>query len=436
MELLELAIRKAKDLGASEAVASYGLSRRLRVELENNDVKRANQTVSRSVRVTVIIGKRLATAVTTVPTREEVEAIVDKAFKIAVASRPNEHWSGLPEPKPLPSVRGLYDERLAGLQAGEVVEMAICALDSALSFDKRVSVSDGLVEVTVSEHGLATTTGFRGEERGTLIWGYISAVAKEAGEIGSFSFAIDASRSLDVDFAALGRRAAKLAVESLGAKPVESFEGTLIMDPDVAWDFFSTFSAAYNASNVWKGSSPLAGRLGEQIAFEGLTVKDVGVLEGGTRSSLFDAEGSPRRETVIIEHGVLKRYISNTYVGNALGVEPTGNAATLLDVAPTNTVIEPGDMSFEELLEGVKRGIYIRRFSGDMRFQDGVVSGVAKQAFYVENGEIVHPVKECMVSANLYEMLKNISGLGKEVEKRLDVYTPAVRVERVKIVGK
>lgn len=159
-------------------------------------------------------------------------------------------------------------------------------------------------------------------------------------------------------------------------------------------------------------------------------------MEGGTFSSMFDEEGSPRRRTLVLNEGVLERYISNTYVGNILDIEATGNAASLLDVAPTNIVVLPGDMSDEEILEDVKRGIYIRRFSGDMRFQDGVVSGVAKQAFYVENGELKFPVKECMISSNLYDMLKNISGVGRKVKKRLNVYTPTIRVEKVKVIGK
>ena len=436
MEFLELVLREGLRLGAEEVLASYKVVRKLRAEVRNDEVKRANQTVERRIAATIVVDKRLATASTTIVSKEEVLRIVETAVNMAKASKPNEYWSGLPEPKPLPSVGGLYDDKIAFLSASDVVEMAWESVEAARGFDERVSVTEGRVEAVVAERSLVTSKGFMGEERGTLIWGYTLAVAKEHGEIGSFSFAMETGRRLEIDFAAMGRKAAKLAVESLGAKPVESFEGALIMDPDVAQSFFYTLSMAYRADNVWKGSSPLAGKIGESIACEGLTIIDDGILEGGTSSSLFDEEGSPRRRTVVIENGVLKRYISNTYVGNILGIEATGNAASLLDVAPTNTLVSPGDMSEEELLEGVERGIYIRRFSGDMRFQDGVVSGVAKQAFYVEKGELRFPVRECMISSNIYDMLKSISGVGRKVEKMFNVYTPAIRVEKVKIIGK
>ena len=436
MELLDLAIKESEALGAKEVLASYRFIRKLRAEVENNEVTRANQSVEKRIAITVIVDKRLATAVTTTASREEVLRAVQTAVSMAKASKPNKYWSELPDPKPLPSIRKLYDKNLALLSAGELAEMAWESVDAALGFDERISVSDGLVELVVSERALATSKGFRGEERGTLIWGYLSAVAKEHGEVGSFSFSIEASRELEIDFAELGRKVAKLAIESLGARPVETFEGTLIMDPDVAWTFFSTLSSAYKADNVWKGSSPLAGKIGESIASQNLSIIDDGTMEGGTFSSIFDEEGSPRRKTLVLNKGVLERYISNTYVGNILDIEATGNAASLLDVAPTNIVVSPGDMSDEELLESVKRGIYIRRFSGDMRFQDGVVSGVAKQAFYIENGELKFPVRECMISSNLYDMIRNISGVGRKVEKRLNVYTPTIRVEKVKVIGK
>jgi len=435
-DLLDLTLSEARRLGADEALASYRRTRRLRAVVKNDEVRQATQTVERAVHVAVIVGKRLATSSTTEVTADDVRRSVETAIRLARASKPNEHWSGLPEPQPLPKVSGLYDRRVESVSAGEVVEMAWSAVERAREFDARVSVVDGLVEVTVADHFLATSKGFYGEDKGTVVWGYLTAIAKEAGEVGSFSFAVEAGRSLDVDFVRMGEKAARLAVESLRAKPVESFEGTLVVSPEVALDFFSALASAYRADNVWKGSSPLAGKLGEQVVHESLTVKDSGVVEDGVMSSLFDAEGSPRRETVVIEKGVLKRYISNTYVANVLGIEATGNASSLLDVAPTNTLVAPGDMSTEELLEGVKRGIYVRRFSGDVRFQDGVVSGVAKQAFYVENGEIKHPVVGCMISGNLYDMLRNVSGASKEVERVLNVYAPTLRIEKVSILGK
>lgn len=250
MELLDLIIKESEALGAEEALASYKFIRKLRAEVENNEVTRANQSVEKGITITVIVDRQLATAVTTVTSREEILKAIRTVVSMAKASKPNKYWSELPDPKPLPSIKGLYDKKLAPLSAREIAEMAWESVEAALGFDERISVSEGLVELAVSERALATSKGFRGEERGMLIWGYLSAVAKEHGEVGSFPFSIEASREHKVDFAELGRKVAKLAIESLGAKPVRTFEGTLIMDPDVAWTFFSTLSSAYKADNV------------------------------------------------------------------------------------------------------------------------------------------------------------------------------------------
>ena len=435
IDLLERIIREAEKMGADEAVAGLYSSRSVRAEVEHNEVKRAVQNVNEAFKVTVIVGKKIASAYTTVVSEGEALKAVEDAVRMARASKPNEYWSGLPEPRELPDVKGLYDEKVAGLMAGDVVEMAWEIVEAAVGYDPRV-VTEGVVESSVTRRAMATSSGFLGEEEGTVIWGYALCVAKEAGEVGSFSFATDESRSLDVDFESVGRRGAKLAVETLGAKPIEPFKGTLIMDYDVVAQVLWALSMAYTADNVWKGSSPLKGKVGQQVLHESLTIKDAGDMDGGFNSSRFDAEGSPRRTTVVFERGVLKNYISNTYVANILGLEATGNAASLLTSAPTNTVVSPGDIDEEELIGEVKRGVYVRRFSGDMRFQDGVVSGVAKQAFYVENGELVHPVVGCMISANLYEMLRNVSGVGRKVEKRFGAYVPMIRVEDVAFISK
>ncbi len=435
-QYIEKALSKAAELGVSDIHIALTSSKSYRVEIENDEVKRANTVVSRRFVVTVVVDKKIGSALTSLIDEKSILSTVEKAYRLARSSTPNKYWSGLPNPKPLPKVGGLFDNKIVNLEAGDIVNVARGMLETALAYDERVSVSDGVVEASIREVTIGNNRGFLGNEKYTSISAYLSAVAKEKGEIGSYSFAGDASRKYDIDFDELGRKAAKLAIESLGARPIERFTGTLILDYDVASSIFLALSGAYNGENIWKGSSPLRDKIGEEIAVTKLTIYDDGILEGGLNSSRFDYEGSPRQRTTIIENGVLKNFIFNTYVARILDKEPTGNAANLLSVSPTNTVVGRGDMDEDEIFSEVKRGVYIRRFSGDIRFQDGVVSGVAKQAFYIENGEKKYPVKECMLSGNLYEMLKNISGISKKIERRFGTYVPMVSVENIAFVGK
>ena len=118
-------------------------------------------------------------------------------------------------------------------------------------------------------------------------------------------------------------------------------------------------------------------------------------------------------------------------------MEPTGNAASLLAVKPSNTIIGSGDASKEEIIEGTRKGLLVSRFSGMMRIQDGVVSGTVKQAILIENGERKFPVRECMLVGNMYEFLKNITDLSRETKRTtMAVITPWIKVENVKFVGR
>ena len=116
-------------------------------------------------------------------------------------------------------------------------------------------------------------------------------------------------------------------------------------------------------------------------------------------------------------------------------MEETGNAAGLLDVAPSNTVVKPGDYDVEEMVCETDVGLYVGRLSGHIRFEDGLISGTAKQAFLIKNGERRYPVTECMISGNLYDILKNITGLSREVEVKWSTIVPTVMVENVSIIG-
>ncbi len=437
MSLVEEVARYALKLGAEEAFAALSRARVYRAEIESDEIARVSSAVVERLSIAVIKDRRIATATVNDVDRDTAMRCAERAYRLALAVKPNENWRGLPEPKPLPAVEGLFDRRIELLGAEEVVDMAKHLLDAAREVSGKVSLVSAGVEAAVAETEVFSTAGAHGLQRTTTFGANAIAVAKEAGVVGSFSFASDASRSLDVDVEQIAQEAASKALESLRLKPAPTFKGTLLLDRDFAAEVFLSLAQAYSGYNVWSGSSPLAGKLNEQVSSELLTVVDDGTLPGGLRSSSFDGEGSPTLRKTVIERGTLRTYINNTFTARLLGMQPTGNADDLLSVAPSNTVVQAGDMSLEEMVGGVERGLFVSRFSGMIRFQDGVISGTAKQAFYVERGERKYPVGECMVSCNLYDLIRNISGLGREQWRTsYGVYTPVVRAENVTFVGK
>ncbi|MCD6443772.1 TldD/PmbA family protein [Candidatus Bathyarchaeota archaeon] len=435
MSLSELAVKYALRLGASEAHSVESEGEVIRVEVERDTISSVSYGRSSSLSLAVITGNRIGFSSMKNPTEESIKLLAERGYELAKALKPNPYWKGLPKPKPYPHVEGLYDRKISELGVEEAVELMKTAVSIVKDRDSRVSVVNGTLSVSSSNRTIANSEGIYCEERFTTMYCGLLTVAKEGGEVGSFAYEDHSSRRMDLDIENLAIKAAEKALASLRPKTLKSFKGTVIFDPDVSRMLFSALSAAYNGLNIWRGISPLKGRLGEKIATEQLTIVDDGVRPWGLASSKADGEGSPRRTTVVIEDGILKAFINNTFTARLLNMEETGNAAGLLDVAPSNTVVKPGDYDVEEMVCETDVGLYVGRLSGHIRFEDGLISGTAKQAFLIKNGERRYPVTECMISGNLYDILKNITGLSREVEVKWSTIVPTVMVENVSIIG-
>jgi PmbA protein len=207
---------------------------------------------------------------------------------------------------------------------------------------------------------------------------------------------------------------------------------------------------------VQRKASPLREKIGTELAASQLNVTDDGLIEGGMMTKAFDDEGSPRKRTPILEKGVLKNLLYNTYTSRKDRTESTGNASRRaaglfstpylpFESAPqllaSNLIIETGNRSKEQLIEEVDKGILVGRFSGNTELSNGNFSGTVKQGMLIERGEIKHPISGAMISGNSYVLMKNVSGISKEY-KILSLYgtpsarSPMIRAENVKITGK
>ncbi|MEM2112439.1 MAG: TldD/PmbA family protein, partial [Candidatus Bathyarchaeia archaeon] len=421
-------------LGASEVETHYSITRNVEVKIESNEISDASLRLNRSLHIAVVLGRKLGFSRTTDVSDKGVEDAVEKAYRLASSSNENPLWKQLPSPKPFPPVKGTFDDRISSFEPDGVVKLAKEMLSEARR-DPRVSVPGGSASLTQGETHVANSRGILGSDKGTGITMELMTLAKDNGEVGSFAFTWEASRKLDLDPAEIGREAAVKAVESLHAKKIESFRGALLLDYDVSVDFVSALSEALNGDMVWRGSSPLKDKISQDVAVRSFSMVDDGTLEAGVSTSMFDYEGVPRMRTILIDKGVLKSFLHNTYTSGILGVETTGNTSGFLSVAPSNIVVSSGDWNIEEMTKNIKHGLMIKRFSGHIRPEDGVVSGSVKQAFLIENGEIKHPVKECMISGNLYKFFKGITGVGNVLKRRGSVITPRIMIENVSVIG-
>ncbi len=186
-----------------------------------------------------------------------------------------------------------------------------------------------------------------------------------------------------------------------------------------------------SGKNVQKGSSPLAGRVGEEILDRKFSLCDDGTKEFGLRTAPFDGEGVPSQRTVLFEKGVLKSHIFDLQTAGVLGVTSTGNGVRDFNTqpvpAPSNPVVEPREWSFQDMISDIKEGIVVHDVlgAGQSNLLAGDFSLNLSLAYKIEQGELVARVKDCMIAGNVYQDFREIAGIGDEAEEVSGVYTPA-----------
>jgi PmbA protein len=183
----------------------------------------------------------------------------------------------------------------------------------------------------------------------------------------------------------------------------------------------------------------LAGYLGKPLAPEFVTIYDDGRMPGGLGSRPFDGEGLPTRKTTVVERGVLKSYLLDTYSGKKLGLASTGNASRSVgespSVGPTNFYLAPGTKSPEEIIASVRQGLYVTELIG---FGINMVTGDYSRGvcgFWIEHGELAYPVEEITIAGNLKQIFADIEMIGSDLVFRGRVASPTIKIAEMTIAG-
>ena len=237
----------------------------------------------------------------------------------------------------------------------------------------------------------------------------------------------------------VGRKAAQRAVRKLGAVQVPTCEAPVIFDPVTAPSLLSHLVGCVNGYSIYRESSFLAGKLGETIASDLVTIIDDGRLPGGLGSKPFDGEGLPTRRTVVIDRGRLSSYLLDSYSARKLEMKSTGNAARGAGSPPTagstNLWLEPGQQSLDEIIASTERGLLVTELIG-MGFNP-VTGDYSRGAagLWIEAGEIVGPVEESTIAGNLSEMLMDVDAIGSDLLWLGSTASPSLRISKMTIAG-
>jgi len=315
---------------------------------------------------------------------------------------------------------------LAAIDVSRKIELVRKADAAARAHDRRVKqVMAGYADQT-REILVANTLGHLAEDRQDLCRLGVSCVAFGKGGERRTGFyggggRVDFRFFEDFSPAQVGREAARQAVATLGAVPAPAGPQTVVLAP--GWSGILLHEAVghgLEADFIRKGTSLFAGKLGEKVASELVTVIDDGTVAGGRGSLNVDDEGNPGERKVLIEKGVLKGYLYDHLNAKLTGQRSTGSGRRQsFRHAPmprmTNTYLAPGDQTPEEILGGVRKGLYCRQFGGgQVDISNGNFVFEISEAYLIERGEITRPVKGAMLIGVGPEALKHVSAVGSD----------------------
>jgi PmbA protein len=435
--------------GASDAEVVVREGDEFSVSVRMGQVETLKESGSRGLGLRVFRGTRSASASTSDLTPDGIRQLVEGAMALANVTE-EDPFTGLPETAEfgaIPDDLHLYYEDVYSLPGSERIEWAKRAEAAALAADPRITNSDGgSFDAATGRKVLANSRGFMGSYQSSYAGVSAAPLAMDAnGTMQRDGWWSSARRLADLESPeSIGREAARRTLRRLGARRVPTQRVPIVFAPEVARSLIGSVFEAASGDSIWRGASFLAGRLGEQIAVGSLTIIDDNTMllrtgAGGFGTSPFDGEGLPSRRTVVVENGVLRNYLLNTYTARKLGMKSTHNASRGLAGTPGigcgNLYLEPGTLTPDQIIGDVPAGLYVTSLMG---FGVNTVTGDYSRGatgLWIENGTLTHAVEEVTIAGNLAEMLKNVTAIGNDLEFRGSVASPTLRIDGMTIAG-
>ena len=444
LDLANQVVRDALARGATDAECTVAEDDEFSVEVRMREIESLKEAGSRGMGLRVLKGQRVGSSYTSDISPEGVGRMVRSAIEIADLTSEDPH-AGLPAPEELgslPGDLGLYSPAIERLDPADNISRAKRAEAAAFDADPRISNSDGAsFDSGAARHVFANSRGFSGEYRTSHCSLSASPVARD-GESMERDYWYTMARDPQGLQAPeeVGRIAAQRTLRRLNPVKVDTQKVPVVFEPRTARSLLDSIFDAVHGMAIYRHESFLAGKLGELVANELVTVVDDATIPGRFGTSPFDDEGVPSRRTPVIERGVLRNYLLNTYAARKLGMKTTGNAARGLagnaGIGHGNFYLEPGVQSPTRILAGIADGFFVTSLMG---FGVNIVTGDYSRAaggIWIRGGELAFAVSEVTIAGNLRDMLRNIEAVGSDLEYSGSLASPTVKIGEMTVGGK
>ncbi len=435
MGLAESLVTYGRGKGAAEVEVGIQETTRFSVNVREQNVERLTEAGNLDLGMRVFVEGKLATAGSQDMSEETLRRLVDNAIARARLGGVDP-FAGLPEREEV-RVKAedlkVFDPAILSLSPEAKIEAAKKTEAIGLA-DKRIKVSTGAVyNSVVANFHLANSKGFSGSYKKTFL---VCGVGFQAGEgdnllqDGWYEASTSAAGLPAPE--AIAKKAVERVTRLIGARKVESQNVPVVFEAPVTGSLLLGFLAqCISGPALDRRQSFLLDKLDQKIGSDLITICDDGLLPGGRGTSPFDAEGVPTRKTMVMEGGVLKSYLLNTYYGRKLKMASTGNAG-----GTNNFYMAAGTSKAADIIKSVDKGLLL---TGTIGFGLVPTTGdISTGAFglWIEKGEPVFPVAEITISGNLADVLKGIEMVGDDLDLNDTVAGPTVKTAVMSVGGK
>ncbi len=436
-ELAESLVAFGKVNGADEVEITIVDGYEFAVDVRFGKIEKLLEASSRSLDMKIIKDKKTAFVSSSDLSTETLQRLVTNAIKRASLASFDEN-SGLPPLSPIrvyiPSLK-LFDPEIGELDPEKKIALAVETEKIALA-DRRITNSHGSsFETKEIKIILANSNGFLQEYDQTFC---SLSVGLQAGDtdnrVEDSWFSVKRFfRELDPP-EAVAKKAVERTVRQLNPRKIKSRNVPVIFEPMMTSWLLGMLFACVSGVSIYQKTSFLVDKLGEKVANDNITVCDDGLMPGGLGTRPFDSEGVPCQKTVVIDRGVLRNYLCNTYAARKLQLVSTGNCDGT-GVSPTNFYLKAGVTTPEQIVATLDEGLILTRTLG--HGLNPITGDISRGAFglWVEKGEISYPVSEITVSGNLGEILNAVEVVGNDLDFMSPVIGPTIKIAEMTVAG-
>jgi PmbA protein len=424
----------------------FGKTKYINIEIEENSIK--NSEIGSDFGVSIrLINKKgsLGFAFTNKLDETYLSKIVNMAIKMMNAGTSDPNFKDLPEKyEKYPNVKDLFHMETKALQLEDSLNcvedlIKICNEDELAISQTANFLSSYSKSFIFNSNGLET----QGKETFCTISSQVIVKDKVTNET-SFGFDWQSERNISklnaIDIVNSALEDAKM---NLNRVKIKSMKIPLILTPNGTISFImSPIASAINAETFQYKRSFLVDKREQIIGSELLTLEDNPLIDGAVGSKIYDGEGVPCQNKIIIDKGKFLKdgLLHNSYTAGKEGIRSTGNASrtaysSIPKIGSTNFIMQPGDISKDEMIKDIKEGIILTSTGDSPNIATGDYSGLIMHGNIIKNGEIKEPLNETMFGINLLDLFKKVDAVSKEFKIYGGFQAPYVRIKEINIIG-